>query len=682
MQKKLIYSTRKIVIYGDRMKRTPIFSSIMILVILVTLTLSTIVHASSELTPSVAEFRMLRGTDASKLGTVTYTGAVSTSVAWDYCSVDVVTSPSRGGIYAEIVEKKCEKSGKDAIITIKIAVKGTYTGEDFDWYPFSSVKIDFYGNGTVVDTQYPSIVPIHIKEVKINRIDFDTPPIDTSKISYIINPGTDVNAPTTITIATSADVNLVAELTDYLSVPTTVEVRYIIVSQSPGSTSTSKSAYITFSTDSLTTKFTLSGVPLTSPLPIQVVLNEITLYTTTLDVPSKASEINVGGASISAAPPIQFWEKQQNYKVISQLYINQLNGGSLTISMVINNTYVAGPQTYSSPGPVNLEVSLPGRQDVISGYYEIVYNGPYGPAPRVVVRFSTSYAVTTGGILRSVFYNIFMFIVSAGFTGLVIGLFLRRPDLQSAGLIMLSSGVFIFLIPTLMGYVVTLATHVKVGNQAGIEDPIGASNLTITNLGEVVDRAIEYIQNKAMYYSSFLFNTALFVLGIVGVLAAVTIGGGILGWLTGGALSQFLGQVLGALGSQLISFATMSIMASIFLKVLAIVFPIFLNVIFAILLFVALIQALFAGFTGSYGQVYGTVISLSVLVLTVLLTPCILATLDKVIAEQKITIPVVNIDIPDIFTQFGLVIVQIILLTMILAMAFQRLMATLSGMAM
>lgn len=626
------------------------------------------------LSPSVTEYRILKGTDGNKLGSVTYTGSASTSVSWDYCNLTVTPAPPQSGLYVEVASKSCTRTGSGISVTIRLNIKGVYSGGNFNWNPLSTVKAALYKNGTVVDTIYFSVEPISIKEVTINKIDFDNPPIDTSTISYTVIPKTSVEAGTSIYIVTSADVNLVAELSDYLSVPTTVEVQYMLQSPSGGS-SVWKTAYVTFGTDTLSASFTISDVPLTVPLPVQVSQNNVTIYSTSLDVPSKASEVNVGGAIISTAPPIQYWEREQSYKVVSQLYINQLQGGSVTISMTVNGKTV-GPRTYTSTGSVDdLEVVFNDKQDTISGQYEIVYRGPYGSAPRVVVTFTSNYVGTTGGLLRDVFYILFMFIVTAGFTGVVMGLFLRRPDLQSSGMIMLSSGILIFLIPTLMGYAVALLSH------TGIEDPVGVKNLNLWNLGDIVDNSIQYIQQKAYGYSQKLFGIAVFSVTILAVLAGIVTAGGIVGWLTAGALSEFLGQVLGALGSQILTLATLSFMASVFLKVLAIIFPITLNVIFTIILFTALLQALFAGFTGSHAQVYGTVISLSILILTVLLTPPILATLDKLISEQTIVIDlkVTQITIPDIFTALGLVVIQIVILTMILAVGFQRLMAVLSG---
>ena len=632
--------------------------------------------ASFDFTTSKNSFNLIRGTSGEKLGTITYSGSFTPDVEWDDCRliVDMRGYPV-AGLRAENVSQYCRRSGGTIEVTVTIAVKGVYEGGNITWNPFSVVAVELYNNGSRVDVVYASVQTISINEVIITRLDFGSPAIDTGSVSYVVIPDTLVEAGTSIYIVTSADVNAVIELSNYVSVPTNL---YAVYSISRGGGSSYRTVPIYISTDTLSVSFKLRDIPLDRPLSLTIEQNNLTVYAGTLDVPSKAEEIDVGYVALSTFPPVQFWESRERYKVVSQVYITQITSGRVDVSMTVNGANTP-TRSYTAPGPTDdLYVTFDERQDTISGEYRIVYHGRYGSSPTIVVKFSDQYTHTVGGLLKGVFEILFTFSIGAGFVAVVLGLFLRRPDLQSSGLIVLASSVMIFLIPTLMGYIIALVVH------AGLEDPIGLSDLNLVNLGDKVDASISFIYHRAQSYSMWLMGASVAAITFAIALAGLTVVGGAIGIFTGGALSIFLGNVLGKLGSFLITFAVMSFIASVILRVIGVVFPVLLTVIFVIILFVALLNALFAGFTGSYAQIYTPVISLAILVMAVLLTPPVIATLDKIQMDYQISIhiPVIDEEIPiptDIFMFFGLVLMKIIILVSVLAMAFQRLLATLAG---
>jgi len=647
---------------------------IMAIIVLATSAHSVMLRAqgSYTLAPSKTEYRLFKNMEIRE--SVTYMGIGYPRISnWDYCELEIYLMSPISGISGTITSKSCEKNGIAVSVSISVSISGKYTGGGtVNWIPFSSVAAKIYANGTVADVVYFSVLPIIFKEVVIKGIDFDTPAVDKSSVSYETT-ASEVPVGTAVTIYPVAATNLVITLSDYLSFPATVNLRYQVGNKS-------WDGYITFDTNSLAQKFKTAPIPFNMPLLVEVIYNNASLYSTALDLPSKASSENLGSAMISTAPPIVY-KKDNAFFVRSQLNILQLSGGHVEIIMnvVADGRRESASGTYSSPTYVNnLEIPLGDkRPSSISGEYIIKYVGSNNREVNVRATFTAiSYELPSSSLVRYVFYLIFMFVTSSSFGSIIAGLFLRRPELQSAGVLMLATGVLIFLIPIIMGNVVYLLVRTS-----HAVDPIGiGTDIKFSDFGRLVESAIQKTCETAIARADEMSSYATGALGALVALAAAGAALGAVGIFTGGALSTIVGQIVGAIGSILVQLATVGYLSAIFLKALALIYPIFINVILTVLLFMALLQALFSMFTGMYGQVFHTVISISIVILSVLLTPIVLATIEQLKAEHTYVIPYVNIPIPNIFVTLPLTLIEVMFLTSMMVLAFQRLLAVFSGM--
>jgi len=648
---------------------------IMIIIVLVVTNISIVLlraQGSYTLAPesSKSEYRLFRNMQINDV--VTYSGiGYSRLNNWDYCELDIYPMGPVSGISGTLREKSCRKEGNAVSVSITVSISGKFSGGTVNWIPFTSVAAKIYANGSVADVVYFSVIPIVFKEVTIKSIDFDAPAVDKSDVSYEAT-ASEVPVGSAVTIYPVAATNLVITLSDYLSIPATVKIRYQVGDKS-------WDGYVTFSTNSLTQKFKTVPIPFNMPLSIEVVYNDVSLYTTSLDLPSKATSERLGGTIIATAPPIVY-KKDNTFVVRSQLNILQLNDGYVEVTMhiVADGKSGTATKTYNNPGYItDLEVPVGDtRPSSISGEYEIKYIASNSKSVYVKSTFTAiSYELPSGTLVKYIFYFIFSFVAAASFGSIIAGLFLRRPELQSAGVLMLATGVLIFLIPQIMGSVVYLLIRTS-----HVVDPIGiGQNIRVSDLGGLVEAAIKSTCDMAYARADEMTSYATGALSMLAGLAAAGAALGAAGILTGGALSIIVGQIIGAIGSILIQIATAGYLSAIFLKALALVYPIFINVVLTVLLFAALLQALFSMFTGTYGQVFHTVISISLVILSVLLTPVVLATIEQLKSENTYVIPYVNIPIPNIFVTFPLTLIEVMFLTSMMVLAFQRMLAVFSG---
>lgn len=649
----------------------------LVLVVLIPTSFTTVSADSGvSLSPSITNLNLLQGTPGSALGTIKWSGTFSTNRPWLSCKVSVPTTIFSSGLRPYVSSKSCSRTGANNVyIEIYFKFNGTYNGGTFNLVPTYTATLTLLGpNSTVVDRESISLEPVSIKQVSIQSIYLGNPAIDPNTVSYSVQPKPPVKVGQTLYIFTSADVNVVIQLSDTLSIPSTVQFQYYLASSNTGKQNY-VSTDITIPAGKLTQQLIIPGMPLSQSIPFSVFYNNINIYSGTLDLASVAQQYSVGGATIVGNTPLLIWENEKVFTLNGSVFISDLQG---TIQMTLYADGLPSKTiTTTQPGTYVLSIPLPKRPNQSRGYYSIEYIGPYGSVGPIEITYEANFNLKVGGVLTDVFYVLFMSIFSAGFLAVSLGLAFRRPDLQSAGMLTMVAGVLIFFIPTLMGYSILLVTH------AGVQDPIGLGDLTVFNLGNKVDRSVEYVQNRANYYSGLLYNMAIDVAAFIGTLGGIVVIGGWAGLVTGGALSQFLGRVLGSLGSQLLSLVSFSIIAATFLQILAAIFPIIIDVILVIMLFIALAQALFAAFTGNIAPVFSTVIGMSTLILTILLTPPILATMDYIKPQQTIPITIPHIKtfhVKNIFAELAIVVMEILIIAMILGMAFQRLMATLSGM--
>jgi len=654
------------------------FTSFVLIVAIMLVVASSIVvraQGSYTLAPSKLEYRLLRGMQINE--EVTYSGyGYWQQSDWDSCELEVYPAGTISGITGTIRDKSCSKVGNAISAKITVLVSGTYTGGTFNWIPFASVAAKVYANGSVVGVVYFSVQSILFKEVTVKDVSFDTLPADASSVVYKTD-APEVPAGASVTIYPEAPANLVITLSDYLSFPATVEVRYAVYNKT-------WTGYVTFDTNSLTQKFKTEPVPFNVPLSVEIVYRNNSLYSTTLDTTKAISDL--GGAIIGTAPPIVY-KKDNTFYAQSQVNIVQLKGRlSITMEVVADTGKDRISRTiekvYTSPGlTTDLEVMLSSdRPKSISGDYIIKFSNN-GKELSVRVTFAgVSYELGGGTIVRYIFYMIFMFVVASSFGSIAAGLLLRRPDLQTGGVLMLTTGVLIFLIPQVMANVLILLIRTS-----HTVDPYGVTqNINVNDLGALVDTAIRKTTEMAFDTANQMVGYATGALGLVAVIAAAGgAAGGIAGWLTAGAASIIIGQIVGTVSAILIQVSLAGYISAIFLRALALLYPIFLNVILTVLLFVALLQALFSMFTGAHGQVFQTVISISMVILMILLTPIVLATFEQLKAEHTYHLEVgpIKLDIPNIFVTFPITLIETVFLASMIVLAFQRMMAVLSGAA-
>jgi len=653
-----------------------IVRSVLLTLILFTLVIPSIGFASTVFTssqtgttiyPSTTYLHLLRYTPGSAIGEITWSGFVVSVGSWSTCKVDVRLVNNVAGLKPELVSASCSKNDNIAKVTITVKFSGTYQGGDIDLNPFSSINVVFYDSkGNRVSVAPVSAQPIQVTEVKVTDFGFSYNPIDTKTIRYVVYPQGKISVPATIYIIPIANVNIKVTLSDYVSVDTTLTVKYTVLGKQ-------YTTYITIPKINSFATGQLSNIPLNTTVSVTLLIGDKQLLSQSLNVYQEAIKNSVGPVSFSVDAPYEFWHQEQEFQIIGSVSLEQISGGYLSVVMYANGKKAT--DILSSPGDTsnNLVVYFSSYQDEITGYYVITYKPIFGTGVKITVPFKTSFKVSTGHIISAIFYYTFLFIFGAGVVSVIIGLLFGQHGINTiqAGFLLIIVSTLVFLIPTLMGYVLVLLAH------SGVQDPIGVSRINVMNIGDIIDKTLQFISMKAMSYSGFLWNVAKYTISALGTLAAGSIGGGLLGLFTGGALSQFLGRVLGTLGSELITLATLSFMASIFLNVLAKIFPIFLNVILVLMLYMTLFRALIAAFSGMGGAagVMESVLNMSFIILILLVTPMLMSSIDYMIQENYYSIDwgPIHFRFPNIFVVFPLMIVEILILTMVLAFAFQRL---------
>lgn len=618
-----------------------------------------------DLTTYKDTLRLVRGTAGEEIGPITYRGSVEGPSDWDYCKV---TASARGvnGLTAEVASARCDKYGRHASITITVNIGGAYGGGDASWTPLSAVRVAFYANGSVIDTVYPSVEPIEVREVSVS-LELADPPIDTSQVRYRMVPEKPALG-SSIYIYPAGPLYTVLTLSDNVDVPTTLTIEY---RQSGGNTSR-REVYV--SSFSRSYAVTLRDVDYRYTLTYSVKNEDVVVASGSFNVSTLAGEYSAGGAMFMISKPYLIWQKKQ-YRVVSHVYVTAISG-TLSVVMTVDGAN-DGPAhvTITAPGTYDLVVSIGADKTNVSGSLSFTFSGHAD-----TVLYSTSFnlareTIPSGATIQSIFTTLFIVMSGAGFASIVAGIVLRRPDLQTNGVITLASSVLIFIVPTIMGYIVVALV------QGGLEDPVGLQDLTMMNLGDKIDRALSYTQELGVSYANRLIFTSLGIVGIIGLLGAATAGGGVLGIFTGGALSQFLGRVLGDLGGQLISMSVMGFIGGWILKALAIVYPILVKAVLLVLLAVAVYQALFGSMTGTSHVAFNTIINIALVVLLVLVVPVVLAAIDRTSYEQKITVKIkgFSIDIPNVFAQLPLTLLQVLMLATVLVISFHRLVTVLGG---
>ena len=659
-----------------------ILSISIILVVLVIALVPVQAHADNTMTlsPNVKGIKILRGTPGSDIGTIRWSGTEDVGKQWVSCKLSIPTPSEYSGLKPYVYKKYCgHGSGNKVDVYIDFKFKGTYTGGSFDLTPVSGITLKLYDvNNTLVSEINVDLRPVPVKEVEIQDVHLGSPPIESSSISYVVFPkDTDKRVVgRTIYIYTSGQVNIEIQLSDTLTVPATIDFQYQVPSEE-GSNNV-ETTRISFSTNELQHTFTIPDVPLISTLPYVIYYNKLNLYSGNLDLTEIVKEYNMGGAMFTAGMPYLVWANESDWMVFGDIYVNEIKG-SLDVTLKLDQVNKSSEVvTITEPGTTTIKIKVGKELDHISGQYNVKFTGGgYNSPPEFSIKFDTAFTSNVGNVLGTVFYILFLFMFVAGFFSVFIGVILRRPDLQTSGITAMLGSTLIFFIPTVMGYSILVLTH------AGVVDPIGLSDLTITNIGEKVDKSIRYIQLTTHFYSTTIYNIVSYFVTLLAGLGGASVIGGLVGLITGGGLSQFIGKVLGEYGSVIIKYTTLAIITATFLQILGAIFPILIDLILVIMLFIAILQAIFASVTGNIAPVFSTVIGMSVIILSILVTPLVLATMNNIKWKQHIEIVIPKVktfEVPNIFAWIGMAVIEMVFLTAILGLAFQKLMAVLSGM--
>jgi len=631
-----------------------------------------IVKADNTLYPSKSSLNLVIGSDGSGIH-ITYSGAVSPPSGAASCSVSVSFISDYGLTPKYDGSAYCDKYG---YVSIPITFTGIYNGKGGYYAPISLVSVNFYdANNTFLGTTYLTVNPITINSVNLSV---------SSSISVLPNSmklSVSPSSPTvgqTITIYTKGDANIVVQANQ----PPDVSAQLLLYYYQPNGVNATKP--FTIYSGKSTAVVTVSSIDLSSPVEYQILSSDrsfvVSQGETNSQPPENAVNIQLMFMQPYIVAPLGNTTPNAPVKVYGGVYVfNFPSSAQLMVTLLLGNSNNNKSPTVSitKSGLTTIEVDNV-NPSVTSGQYSVAFS-MNGLSTNFVVPFSLSTTRTyTGGLISKLFYYTFMAVIGASFTATIAGFILRRTDMMSSGLLGLAASVLVFMIPTIISYAISMLFA------TGVPDPEHVGNVNLLTLGDAVDRSITFTESKALWSASFLRDIAIILLGIIAALGAVSVLSGIIGWLTGGALSQFAGMILGEFGSQLIIMSMYSFLVSYVLEVLAYIYPIVLNVVLILLFFTILIEAMYAAYTGNISQIYHPIIQFSILILTIMLVPPIFQTID----DLKSTVgsipmpPPINMavqSIPNPFFWIAATLIQIGILVIVMYMAFQRMMTILGG---
>jgi len=611
-------------------------------------------QTAPKLTPYPAELRLVAGTPGPAIEKLEYyysgplqapEGAVSCELSLSFIDGFGLRPKPHPNL-----NSFCILLGGTWHVKVYIAFDGVYNGGGGLYKPVSVELKFYYANGTLAGATNLDVEPVEVKPAQlwlVYRSHSNVRPISSSKLAVGI----------TITVFTSADVRFDVMADGALTAPAQVVIRYSQEGLGPAS------KQVTIEAGRMYAEVTLESLDVTRPLNYEIVSAEGAFHIRngTIDLPSQVGGDKVRLSFMLLRPYIVRLGNETEGRVTVRwgVYITEFSAPShvqLAVKISVGDredTQRFGPGSAGTLIRFKLENVDP---SATSGTYEVKLEGVPPPGWSATVQFSLVPPLRLGGVIKNLFQLIFMAIVGASAAATLAGLFLRRPEMMSAGLLGMAAATMVLMVPTLMAYALSLLFA------AGLQDPAQVGDVNMMTLGEAVDNSIKYTQDMAVEFGERLIDLGKFLLGVI---AAAAIPARVLG-LSGILVTLF-------------SWAMIAFFVGHALKVLAAVYVVVLNVVFVILFLVVVVQALFAAFTGNIGQAFGPVVQFSVLTLIVMLVPSLLATIEQMKGEEVLlTLPVVG-DIPNPFFWLAATLLQLFILVMVMYIAITRVVAVLGG---
>lgn len=651
---------------------------IMLLLVVVLLVVgSEVSYANTILQPNVEVLSFLEDMDVSFV--VTYSGTDSDPPEGAVsCTVDVIPQGAFGlnaEVYGDIACNPYTGS-----VSIQLLLKGVFTGTGepgggVKYVPISSASITYYDeNGVTLKSESISVVSLTIYSAELlvenepTKIEIDGN-IGVGKIPSI--PQFDE----AIYFYTTGDILVPIYVNPPLSQSTEITITY---SQAflPSRTVT-----LTINANTPSVVASLRNVDLTQTLTVTVYgVGDKILAEANIDLPrvvqlynitTTDENIELTSVRLVVGTPIVI-STVDTTSVEVPVYIYKISPNTnVTIKVELGNNAVVS-KTYSQPVFDYISVNTD-LLSIIGTSYNVIIS-----VKGAETRLSTGiYNKITlyGGIVEKAFLMAFLFLSVASFVAIVAGLILRRPDIMTNGVLGLASTVIVFMIPTIITYLLIVLFR------AGIPNPVNIENVTVMNIGSVIDRSLLYTSMLAIKYgNTLIFIAKTLTIAILG-LSAISAGSKIISLILGSALSAVISGYL----SILITISILSFFAGYLLIIIGNLYPVVMSIVLVILLFMILLYALFSAFSGNFSQVYIPIIQFSVLTFAIMLIPSMLSAVDevRVVSDELI------IDLPDFIQEligripdpfFWLVsaITQIFILVLVLYMSLTRMLSLVS----
>jgi len=642
-------------------------------------------QGSAVLTPSRPALNLVAGTPGSAIPPITYTGSVPLPNGTVSCEV-VVTPYGSFGLEVR-AEPSCtlDSTGPTPVarISVLVAFDGVYRGGSGGFRPFSASLVYYDGSG------YSSFMPLEVAEVNVNwvrlSIRAEVASFSLKPAFYPPNPGVGG----TIRIYTVGDVIVKAAVEGgQPDVATQLVLKY---EQPPPGISGAVAFTIGQGASGEVVVATLRNASVNDPLRYWVLSGDgsVEVASGAIDLPNTVpNKISGGIMLLQPYATIEYEEGKEVVVVRGGVFVTGLSGqGEVRVLLAVGGM---SSDVVIGPGDTNRIIMLEVRnvnKGATSGFYMVNAAAPGLSQGSVTVSFSLGGAFSLGGMVGRLLQYMFMVLVGASAMATVSGYLLRQAGMVTGGLLGMAAATLVFLVPSLIAYVLSLAFA------AGIQDPVGVGNVNMLTLGDAVERSITYVVSQAREIASTLLAYATYSISIVFTISAF--------------LSIFIGA-FSALAQAALMWAAISFFAAHLLVVMAYAYGVVVTVAFLILFFAAVLYALYAAFTGDIGRALWPVMQFSVLVLLILFVPPILASI-KAIPEKAdcpLALPIgemitnvpgiglvvgfisglfgvdlkeVKICIPPILQWVAVTIVEIIILASVVFVAINRVVSALGG---